>query len=194
MRIAGWNLRSRLLTALLNRRAVVVFSCFLILTGCTHAHVADVESGYTFKPDALIEVGNVINSSEEPLDADSEKKMTSALNVALWDTSLLLTDEASSARLVLKCRILKYSPGNLLVRAMVPLAGGAEINIKCDITDDGRVVATTGASAAIKSYIGAGALLTVGADKDIFTLAAQDVSHDLNKMIKEGKRHVDNNK
>ncbi len=119
-----------------------------------------------------IRVVDVSNDTRELYDVDVIGMMWSSLEDSLKKRGMLWTPDVSEVPLTLEAHVLKYQEGNIWLRPILPPWGKTVLNAKCEVKDQGRVVAT----AESKSAITFGhETFTIGAWRKIFAGVAEDL-------------------
>jgi len=125
-----------------------------------------------------IRVIDVSNDTRELYDVDVIGMMWTSLEDSLKKRGMLWTPNVSELPLTLEAHVLKYQEGNIWLRPILPPWGKTVLSAKCEVKDQGRVVAT----AESKDSITFGhETFTIGAWRKIFAGVAEDLVSQLAK-------------
>lgn len=151
------------------------------LSGCGGTREEPIlEAPAPARVDKRIRVIDVTNSTRELYDVDAIGMLWNGLNESLMKRGLLWMGEPSIPVLRLEASIVEYNKGNVLLRPLALPWGKTVLSVKCDLKEDGRIVAT----AESKRSVSVGdRTFTVGAWKKVFSEVAEDVVRQLSSKI-----------
>ncbi|MFP5212152.1 MAG: hypothetical protein ACLGPL_02110 [Acidobacteriota bacterium] len=130
----------------------------------SEAPVASAGVGY--------KVVDVTNSTREVFDVDVIGLLWNALDGRLKQRGLAWTPESTAPPIAIEAYITEYRKGNLALRPFYPPLGKTVLTVRCDIKDQGRVIATIESSHAIS--LGSDTF-TWAAWRKIFDEVSQDI-------------------
>ena len=132
----------------------------------------DTEISYRQSPNIKMRVIDVSNSTSELFDVDVIGMLWSSLDDSLKKRGMLWPGEAVYAPYKIEAKILQYQKGSAWYRWCLPMWGDTHLTVKCDVTKDGRVVATVETEKEVSFGDGT---FTRNAWRKIFAEVAEDL-------------------
>ena len=147
------------------------------------SHETKLIETYVPPPRALIEVGQVTNSTGQVPKVDDkvvdiERMLADALAERLQKEDFLWS-QGAGPKLVLNSQITEYDPGDAFKRWLMPGWGSTVVAVECDLRDGDQVVGTLRA----RRTVSFGGAYTIGAWKTVFGSIAEDVVKELRTKI-----------
>lgn len=127
-----------------------------------------------------MKVADVSNNTGQIFDVDVIGLLWNGIDEKLKSRDLLWTGPAAAAPYTLEAHITRYQKGSIWLRNVLPMWGKTELVVKCDLKQEGRVIATVEAKHAIS--LGSGSL-TFNAWRKVFTAVAEDIVTQLLKIV-----------
>ncbi len=127
----------------------------------------------------LIEVDKTLNATGRSYDdINVEELLTNALAEALREEDLLWTGEKIN-KILLKCQVVEYEPGNAFKRWLFPGWGETILSIDCNFKEEDKQIGTV-----VERYtISAGGLYTIGGWRTIFFDIAEDIVDEIEDKL-----------
>ena len=132
----------------------------------------------------VLEVTPVVNETGKTFEFDVVSEITNQLKEHLIKEGYVITDDGQSGDdiLVIRSYLIAYEPGNAFDRWMVPGGGKTHCTIKSVLVD--KRTGKTQGEILVPKEIGTGGLFSIGADKRILGIVAEDMVDELKKKIK----------
>ena len=162
---------------------LVLLSVFI--GGCaTGAPVVWVDKNASLSGYKALEVTPVVNETGKTFEFDVVSEITKQLKEHLIKEGYVISDDGKSGDdiLVIRSYLIGYEPGNALNRLAVAGAGKTHCTIKSVLVD--RRTGKTQGEILVPKEIGTGGLYSIGADKRILGIVAEDMVDELKKKIK----------
>jgi len=163
---------------------LLVFSLMMgALWGCSSAYketVIDAASPAPVSQSARMKVADVSNNTGELFDVDVIGLLWNGLDENLKNRGLLWTGPPAAAPYTLEAHIIRYQKGSIWLRNILPMWGKTTLAVKCDLKQEGRIIASVESKHTIT--LGSGSL-TIGAWRKIFSEVAEDIVSQFLKVV-----------
>lgn len=163
----------------MTRKNLLILLCLVLgfLSGCGSKNEdirssSGAPSGTPVRQDIRIKVVDVSNKTGELFDVDAIGMLWSGLDEALKNKGLLWSPGFAGTVLSMRAEIVDYRKGNLAMRTLLPFMGKTVLEVRCNLTEGGRVVATAEARRSLS--VGSGGF-TVGAWRKVFGYVSQEL-------------------
>jgi hypothetical protein len=158
------------------KRMICLVACFAIfsaLSGCAskHEEIKPVPN-YGYVSNVKIKVADVSNNTTELFDVDVIGMLWNSLEDSLKKRGMLWKGDLQEKPLILEAHVTKYQKGSVWLRPCLPLWGRTILEVKAELKEEGRVIAT--AEAKQKITLGSGTF-TRDAYKKVFGTVSEDI-------------------
>ena len=164
---------------------VLLILLSVLIGGCaTGTPVFWADKNASFSGYKALEVIPVVNETGKTFEFDVVSEITKQLKDNLIKEGYVITDDGQSGDdiLVIRSSLIAYEPGNAFKRWVVPGAGKTHCTIKSVLVN--KRTGKTQAEILVPKEIGTGGLYSIGADKRILGIVAEDMVNELNKKLK----------
>ena len=153
------------------------------LWGCGSAHkekAPDTASVAPVRENAMMKVADVSNNTRELFDVDVIGLLWNGIDEKLKNRGLLWTGPSAAAPYTLEAHIIRYQKGSIWLRSVLPMWGKTELVVKCDLKQQGKVIASVESKHAISAGSGS---LTFSAWRKVFATVAEDIVSQILKIV-----------
>ena len=159
-------------------KKIVILLVTLLIVACSTNNLK-INTNYTPILGTLIEVGKTFNATGRSYDdINVEELLTNALAEELREKDLLWTGEKIN-KILLKCQVVEYEPGNAFKRWLFPGWGETILSIDCNFKEEDKQIGTV-----VERYtISAGGLYTIGGWRTIFFDIAEDIVDEIEDKL-----------
>lgn len=159
-------------------KKIFILLITLLIVACSTNNLK-IDTNYKPILGTLIEVGKTLNATGRSYDdINVEELLTNALAETLREEDLLWTGEKIN-KILLKCQVVEYEPGNAFKRWLFPGWGETILSIDCNFKEEDKQIGTV-----VEKYtISTGGLYTIGGWRTIFFDIAEDIVDEIEDKL-----------